>query len=157
MTSEKVQERQESLYDEIRAHPHTPLTLAGVAYSLGRTPGKAFTMDLAAVRHFAREDDAIITNCAWDSEVGGFAFYYLPPKDERDMATAPQRYQSRRMRTAVRNNGSQAEYLARYGATRQARAYGRLNVDVSKAIGSVFTAIEKYDREMRDAQAARPR
>jgi hypothetical protein len=53
------------------------------------------------------------------------------------------------MRTAVRNNGSQAAYLAKYGVTRQSRAYGRLNVDVSKAIGTVFEAIEQYDREMR--------
>lgn len=149
MTTERVQARRETLYQYLRAHPHTALTLAEVAYGLGRSPGTAFTMDLAQVRHWAREDDAIVTNCAWSDDVQGFAFHYLPPKDERDLATVPQRTQSRRMRTAVRNNGSQAAYLARHGSTRQARAYGSLNVQVSDAIGSVFEAIEQYDRAMR--------
>lgn len=158
MTSEKVQARRELMYEHIQAHPHDPLTLYEVATSLGRTPGSAFSMDLSAVRHMARErDDAIITNCTWDPDINAFAFYYLPRKQERDMATRPQRGQSRRMRTAVRNNGSQAGYLAKYGKTKQARAYGRLNVDVSSAIGKVFEAIEQYDHEMAAARLAGPR
>jgi hypothetical protein len=146
VTSERAEQRRRELFAYITDRPHEPMSLDVIAYAIGRSPGKAFTMDLSAVRHWASEGGGCITNCYWDSDQACQVLVYLPEGAERKLSAKPLRSQSRQARTRLRNLGEQASYTERFGVRKEDRAYGRLNHKVSRAVEDILVAVDQFEQ-----------
>jgi hypothetical protein len=148
--SDYVSERRQELYDYCRDRPHIKLRISGVANALERRVDSTLSIDLAAIRHWARDDGAIITNCYFDHEDKTWVFRYLPPKDEAMQSVIPLRTQSRQARSRLVNLGSQAGYTAKNAVRKEDRAYARLQAKLAGLYAGFQEEVERFERSLRN-------
>jgi hypothetical protein len=146
--SDYVESRRQELYDFLRDHPHVKYTYTGLAYALEREVDTSLTTDMSAVRHWAQDRGACITNCSYDPEEQKNVFQYLPAGEEQMQSVRPLRKQSRDTRTRLRNLGKQAAYTRKNAVRKEDRSYGKLNEQISTAVSQILTAVEEHRVEM---------
>lgn len=142
-------DRQRALYQELAAHPHQPRTIADVAFSLGRAPGRSFTQDLAVVRHAALDDGNEITNAKYSKEAKAHVFYFLPAdQPDQGLSTGPLVISARHARTRMRNVSRHGAWAARNGEDLVGRVIGEFYAAAFPLVEGIFDAADDAIRRL---------